>query len=556
MNFPLKLYATFFCLLILPCFLAAQGSALLVGGGSEDYNSWSDQPYGWFVKQADSGKVINIDVSATSAWYTAYFISLGASVESRGLQISTRTAADDSSIYRELISANGVFIEGGDQWDYIRIWKGTLVEQALEQIFRRGGVIGGTSAGLAVLGEVVFDAKYGSAYPDVIAYDPYNIRLHLTDDFLDILPGILTDSHFHSRGRLGRLVPMLARRITENKQDNLIGIGITEQTAFCLDASLVGKVYGNATVTILAKTENSEIICVPARPVTFTNLHLDQLIHGVTYDLKTLQVVDPGPYLSPVFPMVTENTTYTDTVLSGSDESTMKAGDIMINGVLSAELNAWYGRLTEAAGDSLLPGTVIMPRLWANSTYFENKWIGGMFGASRHPGMTAVYLDDGGEFSLHRDGTVQITPFAYILDTKNLTYTGFYDGFKSNYPALIGAKLHFLSAGDRYDLVNNSVISDIETPRQSSAGKYILHANYPNPFNPLTVFRYELDRKTQVRFTVWDMRGRLIQTLFEGIQHPGYHQVQWDASGLSSGIYFYSLQSGNRVKTRKCILLR
>ena len=58
--------------------LIAQGSIMLVGGGGEGYGSWSDQPYGWFVEKADSGKIINIDVDETSDWYPTYFISLGA----------------------------------------------------------------------------------------------------------------------------------------------------------------------------------------------------------------------------------------------------------------------------------------------------------------------------------------------------------------------------------------------------------------------------------------------------------------------------------------------
>ena len=92
----------------------SQRSVMLVGGGQENYYDWSDEPYGWFVQQADSGKIINIDVSSVSSWYPDYFKWLGAATTSHGLQIATRNVANDSVTYNELISALGIFIEGGD----------------------------------------------------------------------------------------------------------------------------------------------------------------------------------------------------------------------------------------------------------------------------------------------------------------------------------------------------------------------------------------------------------------------------------------------------------
>ena len=102
-------------------------------------------------------------------------------------EIAAAESANDSSTYYELISARGIFIEGGDQYDYISTWKGTLVEDAIHIVFANGGAIGGTSAGLAVLGEIVFSARYGSAYPEETAYNPYDSYIQFEDDFLQIL---------------------------------------------------------------------------------------------------------------------------------------------------------------------------------------------------------------------------------------------------------------------------------------------------------------------------------------------------------------------------------
>ncbi len=277
--------------------LYSQGSALLVGGGQENYHAWSDLPYGWFVQKADSGKIINIDVSTASSWYPAYFKWLGAASTSHEFQISTRAAANDSATFQELISARGIFIEGGDQWQYVSTWKGTLVEDAIHFVFSQGGVIGGTSAGLAILGEIVFDAKFGTAYPDQVAYNPYHSRVSFTDDFLHILPNVFTDSHFHTRARLGRLVPMLARRIQDYANDDIMGIGVDENTAFCIESDFTGVTYGEGTVTILWKSDSSYIKAVTGLPPTFTHLRYFQLNHSAVFSLLDRSLIDPGQYL-------------------------------------------------------------------------------------------------------------------------------------------------------------------------------------------------------------------------------------------------------------------
>ena len=261
--------------IILFQFLIAQGSVMLVGGGGENYGSWSDDPYNWFVEKAGNGKIINIDVDEASEWYPDYFISLGANLNSHNLQIATVENANNPFIYQELLSADGIFIEGGDQWDYISTWKNTLVQTAIEYVYNNGGVIGGTSAGLAILGEVVFDAQYGSLTSDQAAYNPYHYRVSITDDFLSILPGVFTDSHFNDRGRLGRLAVMLARR-NQDFEEDLLGIGVEYKTAFCIDENMIGTVHGKM-VTIIHQTDSSEIQCIINEPPRFTKILFNQL---------------------------------------------------------------------------------------------------------------------------------------------------------------------------------------------------------------------------------------------------------------------------------------
>jgi hypothetical protein len=83
-----------------------------------------------------------------------------------------------------------------------------------------------------------------------------------------------------------------------------------------------------------------------------------------------------------------------------------------------------------------------------------------------------------------------------------------------------------------------------------------LLGNYPNPFNPTTVIRFQLPSTGDVRLTVYDVLGREAAVLVEGVREAGVHDVQFDAAGLSSGVYFYRLQAGDVVQTRRLQLLR
>ncbi len=88
-----------------------------------------------------------------------------------------------------------------------------------------------------------------------------------------------------------------------------------------------------------------------------------------------------------------------------------------------------------------------------------------------------------------------------------------------------------------------------------SAG-YALSQNYPNPFNPVTRIEYNLPYSGMVTIKVFDILGREVKSLIEGNFQAGNHSVNFDGSGLSSGIYYYKMTAGNFTQTRKLILLK
>ena len=82
-----------------------------------------------------------------------------------------------------------------------------------------------------------------------------------------------------------------------------------------------------------------------------------------------------------------------------------------------------------------------------------------------------------------------------------------------------------------------------------------LNVNYPNPFNPSTVISYQLARSCHIKLTIFDLSGRVISTLVNGIQEPGDHSAEWKPT-VSSGTYIYRLEAGTYVESRKMLLIK
>jgi hypothetical protein len=79
--------------------------------------------------------------------------------------------------------------------------------------------------------------------------------------------------------------------------------------------------------------------------------------------------------------------------------------------------------------------------------------------------------------------------------------------------------------------------------------------NFPNPFNPVTVIEYEAFTPSQYNFKVYDITGRIVYSQSDN-REPGTYEIYFDAATLSSGIYFYSIQSGGYSVTKKMMLLK
>ena len=94
------------------------------------------------------------------------------------------------------------------------------------------------------------------------------------------------------------------------------------------------------------------------------------------------------------------------------------------------------------------------------------------------------------------------------------------------------------------------------TADESLPQQIVLDQNYPNPFNPTTAISFALPARQHVRISIHDMLGRRIAIVADGLYDEGYHQVIFDAAGLPSGNYFYTLESGETVLQRSMMLMK
>jgi len=314
----------FFCMNII---FAIDGKLLIVGGGGEystEY-AWNVQAYQWAVNQAQNKKVAIITHQAQpsdESWLINYFTQLGA-VNVQVFNISSRSIADQQTTYDNLIMNDMVFFKGGDQYNYYSYYKATKTQAAVEHIFSNNGVICGTSAGMAILSDVIFTAEDGTVYPDECMQNPNNQYIVMADDFLNLVNGFVFDTHFAERGRMARLVGFMAHWKLNHNQD-LVGIGIDDQTALAIDNNLLATVYGTGAANIYKMT-NNETFTLSGSKLLTDSLQMTQLLQNCTIDLNTGQTTGLNNFVQPLITSETGNYT----ILASAQDALDKNNDML-----------------------------------------------------------------------------------------------------------------------------------------------------------------------------------------------------------------------------------
>lgn len=224
------------------------GRITLMGGGREN-----DPAMRWFLDGAQGGDVVVLRARGSNGYNDYMYRELGGVDSVHTLVVSSRAQADSFYVAQTVRNAEALWLAGGNQGTYYTRWSGTQLEAALDYLLAvKKASIGGTSAGMAVLGEVDYAALAGSVTSTEALGNPFHADVTLTDDFLSPMPfmaGVITDTHWSERGRLGRTLAFMARMVTDglgSKAAGARGLSADEQTAVAIDPQGLARVYGNA----------------------------------------------------------------------------------------------------------------------------------------------------------------------------------------------------------------------------------------------------------------------------------------------------------------------
>jgi cyanophycinase len=248
----------------------------LMGGGQDQ-----DAAFQWMCDHAGGGNFLVLRASGTDA-YNPYIRKLCPALSAvETLIISSRQGADHPFVAEKIRAAAAVFIAGGSQDNYINFWRGTGVEESINSAIKKGVPVGGTSAGLAVLGEYSFAALKDTVKSSEALANPFHERVTITRDFLHIalLDGKITDSHFVARDRMGRLLAFLARIANDGWTRAPFGIGIDEKAAVLMEADGSARVTGVGAAYFL-RTPGPAEQCAPNTALTYRNVSVHRLSAG------------------------------------------------------------------------------------------------------------------------------------------------------------------------------------------------------------------------------------------------------------------------------------
>jgi hypothetical protein len=205
----------------------------------------------------------------------------------------------------------------------------------------------------------------------------------------------------------------------------------------------------------------------------------------------------------------------------------------------------------------------------SGSNLFVGTGNGGVFlstdnGASWHAVTAGLTNSDVMALAISPDGTNLFagTSGGVFLSTNNGTsWTEVNSGLPPNtYVTELAVSGNNLFAGTRGTGVWRRLLSEMitsfdpvvrELPRE-----FLLHQNYPNPFNPSTTIKFELPRTSHVSLSVYDMLGREVSVLVNERRDAGIHEVKFDGTSFASSMYFYRIQAGDFVSTKRMLILK
>lgn len=297
----------------------------LMGGGKDQ-----DAAFQWMCKKSGGGDFLVIRASG-SADYNEYIAGLCHQNSVATLVIPSREAAMDPFVATTIRNAEALFIAGGDQANYVRNWTDTPVQSAINELIKKGVPVGGTSAGLAVLGEFSYSAlNDGNIKANLDSrqtlLDPYNERVTITHNFLnvDLLQRTITDTHFAARDRLGRLLGFMARTLQDRSAVDARGIGVDEKSVALLEADGSVTVVGPGSGAYFIHMTQKPEVCAKGMPLKSSGISVYKVSPGATFNVANWEGSGGTAYDLEV-ENGTVRATGKDVSPYGADQNTSKA---------------------------------------------------------------------------------------------------------------------------------------------------------------------------------------------------------------------------------------
>ncbi|PWL31509.1 MAG: cyanophycinase [Fluviicola sp. XM-24bin1] len=220
-----------------------QGGICLMGGATEE-----DEAIKWFLNRADGGDVLVLRASGSDGYNDYFYNQLGVTVNSvETIVFNDASASNEAYIQQKISQAEAIWFAGGDQWDYHSYWYNTPIQTEINQAIANGAVVGGTSAGMAILGGFRFTAENGTVTSATALSNPYdaNVTLNWAPFIVtqNALEYTITDTHYDNPDRKGRHMVFMARSLDFTNMD-VKGIACDEYTAVCIDENSLARVFG------------------------------------------------------------------------------------------------------------------------------------------------------------------------------------------------------------------------------------------------------------------------------------------------------------------------
>ncbi len=219
------------------------GGLLLMGGGDRNVDAMR-----WFFAKAGHGHIVILRATQEGQIGEEFYREIGGIRSAETFITLSRKAARDPRLLNALRKADGIFLSGGDQANYVRRWRGTEIARIIDAHVAAGKPLGGTSAGLAMLGEKLYGSMDGDSMTSPRALvDPFGKGVTIEGDFLhlSLLKGVITDSHFKERSRLGRLFAFIAKAQLGRPAEAppMIGLGVDENAALAVEPDGSARIY-------------------------------------------------------------------------------------------------------------------------------------------------------------------------------------------------------------------------------------------------------------------------------------------------------------------------